>query len=89
MVIKRTQTRGVGWPLRPGYPFNAHNSYWHAVEINDRVYPLLWRPAEEMWTSGLATYSPEIVGCYDYRGLVSVIYQAPPSDEPVKWRRRR
>lgn len=91
-VIRRSRppepSGGRDWPLRPGYPYNAHEAAHHAIEIRGELHILLWRPSDEMWTCGLAQFSPSVIGQHNYAGQGTVVYRAPPVEVPKFLRRR-
>lgn len=83
---------GKGWPLRPGHPYNGHESAYHLIGIRGERFVFLWKPSASEWSCGMWTCSADVMGKHDYLGVVSVVYRAPPSAEPTysrlnrKWR---
>lgn len=88
IVIRRTaKPTGTGWPLRPGFPYNSNKKGWHLLIIKFEHQVLFWRPHAEMWTCGLAEFSPGVVGQHDYVGECTPVYRQPPVENRVFKRR--
>jgi hypothetical protein len=81
---------GKGWPLRPGHPYNAHESAYHLIEIQGGRHVFLWVPSAPLgagWTCGMWSCSADVMGKHDYLGQVGIVYRAPPVDTPKFYRR--
>ena len=92
-VIRRSQVPGGGWPFRPGHPYNQNKAGYHLVNIRGEGFVFLWVPSEEMWDTGLARYSADIMGEHDYMGECTPVFRAPPvvtsTYQPYrKWRHK-
>lgn len=88
-VIRRSRPEerparyGTGWPMRPGYPYNAHKPGYHVIEIQGVRHTFLWRPdngrpMDHGWTCGTWSCSPDVMGKHDYHGECTIVYRAPP-----------